>query len=58
MKNLLLATLTTLALGTAASAGGITFSLPNLTFPSSDTVVVTKDCLTQTAPTGACIPQD
>lgn len=53
MKSIVLATATTLIIATSASASGMTFSLPNLTFPPADTVTVTKDCLSldTTAPT-------
>ncbi|MCF2871713.1 hypothetical protein L0664_11605 [Octadecabacter sp. G9-8] len=57
MKNLFLAALTTVALGSAAHAGSITFSIPNLTFPPTSDVTVGKDCLPQTATPATCLPQ-
>ena len=57
MKNLVLAALTTAALASSASAGGISFSLPNLSFPPAQDVTVEKDCLPNTAATDACLPQ-
>ena len=57
MKNLILASLTTLALASAASAGSITFSIPNLSFPPTQDVTVAKDCLPNSAATDVCLPQ-
>lgn len=57
MKNLLLAALATVALGSAASAGSITFSLPNLSYPPSSDVTVAKDCMPDSNTINACIPQ-
>jgi hypothetical protein len=57
MKNLLLVALTTAALATSATAGSITFSIPNLTFPSTQDVTVAKDYLAGLDATAACLPQ-
>lgn len=46
MKNLVLVTATSLLLATSASAGGVTFSLPNLWFPQTEEATVTKNAPT------------
>ncbi|WP_187292536.1 hypothetical protein [Octadecabacter antarcticus] len=58
MKRIALITATTLMLATSATAGGITFSLPNLSFPPTADVTVNKDCLSPDAATGLCIVQE
>ena len=58
MKRIVLATATSLLLATSATAGGIAFSFPTLTFPPAADVTVSKDCLSTSATTAACIPQE
>ena len=58
MKQTLLAALMTAALTASATAGGMAFYVPNLTFPPTDNIVVSEDCLTQTDATQTCIPQE
>lgn len=58
MKRLVLAAATVLALASSASAGGMAFSLPNLWFPSSDDVTVSKSCLSSDAASTVCAPQE
>lgn len=58
MKLTLIAAVTTIMLGTSASAVQITFSLPNLTFPPSDGATVTKDaCTAPGVADGLCAPE-
>lgn len=58
MKNLFAATLATLVLSTAATAGGVSFSLPNLSFPAEEIVTVGKDCLAPNATSTGCMTQE
>ena len=58
MKRIALAAVTAALLATSATAGGITFSLPNLTFPPASDTTVMKDCLVTDATTVDCIPQE
>ncbi len=58
MKRIALVTATTLMLATSATAGGITFSLPNLWFPPASDITVNKDCASVDALTGLCIAQE
>ncbi|MCF2905846.1 hypothetical protein L0666_12680 [Octadecabacter sp. CECT 8868] len=51
MKNLILTATAGIFLASAASAGGMSFSLPNLWFPPADDVTVTKDALSVDATT-------
>ena len=58
MKHIAFITATSLLLASAATAGGISFSLPNLTFPTAADVTVAKDCIATNATADVCIPQE
>ena len=58
MKNIALAALTSVLLASSATAGGITFSLPNLTFPPVPETTVTKDCQSFDVTNGVCSEQE
>lgn len=58
MKRIALIATTSLMFATAASAGGITFSLPNLSFPTAADATVAKDCMPQGVTLGLCTPQE
>jgi len=58
MKRIVLAAAATVMLATMAGASSITFSIPNLTFPPSPDVTVTKDCVTPEATSGVCLTQE
>ena len=58
MKNLMMITATSLLLATSASAGSITFSIPNLWFPPVDDTTVSKDSLTSDTTSVLAIPQE
>jgi len=54
MKKALIALAATVMIGNSANAGGLPLSMPNLQFPSGETVTVAKDCLNANATTAAC----
>lgn len=58
MKNLALAALTTALLASSAAAGGISFSLPSLTFPPVPETTVSKDCQSLNATESTCTGQE
>ena len=58
MKNLTLAALTSALLASSAAAGGIAFSLPNLTFPTAPETIVTKDCQSFDVTETVCTEQE
>lgn len=58
MKNIALAALTSVIFASTASAGGISFSLPNLTFPPASESTVTQDCQSFDVTENACIKQE
>ncbi|SMX40044.1 hypothetical protein [Octadecabacter ascidiaceicola] len=58
MKNVTLAAVTSVLLASSASAGGISFSLPNLTFPPVSEPVVTQDCQSFDTSQNVCIDQE
>lgn len=58
MKRIALMTATTLMLATSASAGGFSFSLPNLSFPPAADVTMGKECLPTNTTSGVCLPQE
>lgn len=58
MKHLIIAALTAATLTTSTSAGGITVTLPNLTFPPSQDITIAKPCLPDAAATGHCSPRN
>jgi hypothetical protein len=45
-------------LASSASAGGISFSLPNLTFPPVSETTVTKDCQSFDVTDSVCAEQE
>ncbi len=58
MKRIALIAATSLMLATSANAGGLSFSLPNLSYPTAADVTVAKDCLPQDVTSGLCTPQE
>ena len=54
MKNYLIALAATLMIANSANAGGLPLSMPNLQFPSGESVTVGKDCLATDTTTTAC----
>ena len=58
MKRIALATATTQMLAMSATAGGFSFSLPNLSFPPAADVTVSKDCVSPDATSGLCMVQE
>lgn len=58
MKNIALAALTSVLLASSAAAGGISFSLPNLTFPPAPETTVTQDCQSFDVTESACTEQE
>lgn len=57
MTRTLLATALTVMLATSATAGGMSISLPNLWFPETPDVTVTKDCLPSATASSECDAQ-
>ena len=55
MKRIALVTATTQM---PATAGGFSFSLPNLSFPPAADVTVSKDCVSPDATSGLCMVQE
>jgi len=54
MKRIALAAAASLMLATSATAGGIAFSFPTLTFAPTSDVTVSKDCLTTNITATTC----
>ena len=58
MKNITVAAITSVLLASSAAAGGISFSLPNLTFPPESESTVTKGCQSFDVTETACTEQE
>ncbi|AKS44676.1 hypothetical protein SAMN05444287_2410 [Octadecabacter temperatus] len=58
MKNVALSALVSVMLASSAAAGGISFSLPNLTFPPVSETTVSKDCQSFDVTNDACSEQE
>ncbi len=55
MRTLLVATFASAILSTSVMAGGISMTLPSLTFPPAQDTTVAKDCLPADAVAGRCV---
>ena len=58
MKHFVLTAIASVFLASSATAGGISFSLPNLTFPPVSETTVAKGCQSVDVTTNACIEQE